>query len=229
MKYVDPNGKEVITAITLYVGAVVASPDTMNDVNMLAYDLSQGDWTGAALDGVSLAVPGLTNLSPGYKAAKQFVAKYADDVADAAKNLIKTSTLTLRNSPGIVTAGRKLTQVARMMRGSHGNIGVIPQEIALKLKGLKFGKFDDFREAFWKAVADSGYAKEFSASNVTRMKTGKAPFAVPSQWFGKKVNYVLHHIKPINAGGDVYDLSNILIVTPRMHEEILNKVFHLGK
>jgi hypothetical protein len=33
---------------------------------------------------------------------------------------------------------------------------------------------------------------------------------------------------PINKGGKVYDLNNIVIVTPRYHKEILEKKYHNG-
>lgn len=35
------------------------------------------------------------------------------------------------------------------MRGSNGNVGVIPKEIADNLRGKSFNNFDEFREAFW--------------------------------------------------------------------------------
>ncbi|QDS32815.1 hypothetical protein FPS98_01815 [Brevibacillus brevis] len=78
-----------------------------------------------------------------------------------------------RKSPGTVTGGHKLTNPEKMMRGTHGNVGIIPKEIADKLRGQQFDTFDDFREAFWKTVADSSYAKEFSRSNIGKMKKGK--------------------------------------------------------
>ena len=33
---------------------------------------------------------------------------------------------------------------------------------------------------------------------------------------------------PIHDGGGVFDLDNIAIVTPRMHQEILDKTYHFG-
>lgn len=82
------------------------------------------------------------------------------------------------------------------MRGTQGNIGLIPQEVADKLSGRSFNNFNEFRSAFWKEIANS--------------------------------SYVLHHKTPIHAGGGVYDLNNLVIVTPRMHQEILDKVYHFG-
>lgn len=115
-----------------------------------------------------------------------------------------------------------------MMRGTQGNIGLIPREVANKLSGRSFNSFDDFRSAFWKEVANSSYASEFSTRNITRMSKGLAPKVAKSQQYGKLSSYVLHHKTPIHAGGGVYDLDNLVIVTPRMHQEILDKTYHFG-
>jgi hypothetical protein len=52
--------------------------------------------------------------------------------------------------------------------------------------------------------------------------------------YGSEVNpeslksYALHHIQPIRAGGGVYDLSNLLVVTPLAHTALLNSDYHYG-
>lgn len=114
------------------------------------------------------------------------------------------------------------------MKGTHGNLGVIPKEIGEKLAGKEYASFDKFREAFWKEIGNSKYANEFSAGNITLMKNGKAPFTVPEQAHGKLNKYVLHHKTPIHDGGGVYDLSNLAIVTPKLHQEILDKAYHFN-
>ena len=135
----------------------------------------------------------------------------------------------VRKLPGAVSGGENLSDVSRMMRGSNGNAGVIPKEIADNLRGRNFNNFDEFREAFWQEVGNSKYANEFGASNITRMKDGLAPIAQKSQQYGKIKSYVLHHMDPIYNGGGVYDLDNLRIVTPRFHQEILDKGFHFNK
>ena len=116
-----------------------------------------------------------------------------------------------------------------MMRGSQGNIGIIPKEIGEKLQGRTFNNFDEFREALWYEIGQSKYANEFSLGNRTLMKKGNAPFAVPEQWNGKNGKYVIHHRKPIHDGGGVYDLGNIVISTPRFHLDILDRNYHFNK
>ena len=38
--------------------------------------------------------------------------------------------------------------------------------------------------------------------------------------------YQLHHIIPINQGGSVYSVDNLVVVTPRYHAEILIPEVH---
>ena len=115
-----------------------------------------------------------------------------------------------------------------MMRVTHGNIGVIPKEIGEKLQGKTFNNFDKFRHAFWTEIGNSKYATEFSQSNITLMKKGNAPFAASNQCNGKNQRYVVHHLTPIHAVGNVYDLSNMIISTPGMHVDILDRNYHFN-
>jgi hypothetical protein len=38
----------------------------------------------------------------------------------------------------------------------------------------------------------------------------------------------LHHDDPIQWGGGVFDLDNILVVTPRFHKDVLAPQYHFG-
>lgn len=60
------------------------------------------------------------------------------------------------------------------------------------------------------------------------MGKGLAPKVAKSQQYGKLSSYILHHKTPIHADGSVYNLDNLVIVTPRMHQEILDKTYHFG-
>ncbi len=133
-----------------------------------------------------------------------------------------------RNAEGTVVGGEKLSDSSKMMHGTDGNVGVIPKEIGDKLNGKKFKNFDEFRGEFWKTVSNSSYASEFSSSNIARMSQGYAPKVAKSQQYGQLSSYVLHHKTPIHVGGGVYDLNNIVIATPKMHQEILDKAYHFG-
>ncbi|PEA90532.1 colicin [Bacillus thuringiensis] len=149
-------------------------------------------------------------------------------------NFAKTtiSSAQKRNSPGTVTSSFNLERslgTQKKLMYNKGSIGVIPQEIRNKLIGKNFKSFDDFRKEFWKTVADSDYATEFNQRNINLMKEGKAPFAPLSEKYGQHNQYILHHKQPIHQGGDVYNLDNLIIVSPKMHQNILDRSYHFGK
>ena len=60
------------------------------------------------------------------------------------------------------------------------------------------------------------------------MIKGNAPIALREQSLGKRITYELHYKTPIHAGGKTYDLSNIVISTPRYHLEVLEKLTRFG-
>jgi len=136
-----------------------------------------------------------------------------------------------RNQPGTAHATARLTTIeGPWLRGTQGNAGLFPAQVAEKLNGRDFRNFNEFRAAFWQGVADTpSLASQFSPSNQAAMRNGKAPIAVETQWFGGSGSYTLHHTTPIAKGGGVYDMSNLTIVTPRMHQEILWKRYHFGQ
>lgn len=64
---------------------------------------------------------------------------------------------------------------------------------------------------------DPSVAKNFNSANLTLMKQGNAPYAVPSQQRGERKTYELDHNIEIRDGGHVYNLDNIIIRTPLNH------------
>ncbi|MET8469899.1 putative T7SS-secreted protein [Streptomyces sp. NPDC006422] len=135
----------------------------------------------------------------------------------------------LRNTPGAATGGGSLPDVnGQWLRGSEGNAGRIPGQVARELQGMDFKNFDHFREAFWKKISQHDeLASQFDKSGQTAMSQGKAPYAPTSQHHGQG-RYVLHHVLPIQHGGGVYDLDNLVVVSPRYHKEILDGRYHFG-
>ncbi len=133
-----------------------------------------------------------------------------------------------RRLPGSVT-GNGINIKGTWLKGSDGNAGLFPKSVADKLRGKSFNSFDEFREAFWKEVAnDPHLATQFKPQNISLMKQGKAPIPVEEQWLGGQKTYILHHKTPINQGGGVYDVDNLYIVTPKYHKEILTPEYHYG-
>ncbi|MEX1653959.1 putative T7SS-secreted protein [Streptomyces pseudovenezuelae] len=135
----------------------------------------------------------------------------------------------LRNSPGVVTGGSSLPDVdGQWLKGSEGNAGRIPGQVARELQGREFESFDKFRRAFWEEVSrHEELAGQFDKSGQTSMADGRSPYAPAAQHHGQG-RYVLHHVQPIQRGGGVYDLDNLVVVTPRYHAEILDGGYHFG-
>lgn len=141
---------------------------------------------------------------------------------------VDLTTKELRRMPGDILVSSSLSDSKRMMRGSAQNAGLIPSEVGAQLRGRHYSSFDDFRGEFWRTVEQSKYGDEFSPRNRALMARGLSPEAAVSQRVEARTKYELHHIEPIRAGGSVYDLSNLMIVTPRFHREVLNRNYHYG-
>ncbi|MBU4643127.1 WXG100 family type VII secretion target [Bacillus toyonensis] len=144
----------------------------------------------------------------------------------------KISSAVKRNTPGAVTSSFNLERslgTQKKLMYNDGAIGIIPQEVRDKLVGKEFKSFNDFREEFWKTVADSSYAEEFNSMNIKLMQKGYAPFCPSSERYGNHKTFILHHKQPIHQGGEVYDLDNLIIVSPKMHQNILDPKYHFGK
>ncbi|MGQ0463913.1 MAG: colicin [Sporichthyaceae bacterium] len=90
------------------------------------------------------------------------------------------------------------------MRGTHGNVGLVPKSVRSALSGRTFSSWDEFRQEFWKAVsADPALAGQFSKANQGHMRNGNAPFVSKAQTFGGRDRYELHHVQPRARGGEV--------------------------
>jgi hypothetical protein len=135
-----------------------------------------------------------------------------------------------RNQPGVAHTSAPLTTIeGTWLRGTQQNAGKFPAQVAQKLEGRQFENFNEFRQAFWKAVADTpALSAQFSPRNQALMQRGYAPIAAKDQWHGGQARYVLHHATPIAREGGVYDMSNIVVLTPRMHQDVLARGYHFG-
>ncbi|CAM3562734.1 HNH endonuclease signature motif containing protein [Salmonella bongori] len=108
---------------------------------------------------------------------------------------------------------------------NNGNGAPIPAHIADKLCGREFKNFDNFREALWLEVSkDPVLMEQFSEFNQIRISHGFTPF-VPDKghYVGPKEivkKFQIHHFISIEYGGGVYNIDNLRIVTPKLHDEI---------
>ncbi|KPY88796.1 Pyocin/colicin protein [Pseudomonas syringae pv. spinaceae] len=94
----------------------------------------------------------------------------------------------------------------------------IPTHIADQLRGRRFGDFASLRKATWIAVADDPeLGKQFTQNNLEIMRGGGAPHPKLSDQAGGRTRFEIHHKNYISKGGAVYDIDNLVIMTPRQH------------
>ncbi|MCU1789361.1 S-type Pyocin [Pectobacterium polaris] len=132
-----------------------------------------------------------------------------------------------RNKPGTVTGkGEVLSGESKWLEAASSGLGApVPAQVADKLRGQKFERFDDFREAFWLAVAERPeLIAQFNGSNKKIIQTGGSPFVPRTESAGKRVVFEIHHVKQIQHDGPVYDVDNLRVNTPKNHIDI-----HKGK
>ncbi|MBY8936847.1 S-type pyocin domain-containing protein [Pseudomonas fluorescens] len=129
-----------------------------------------------------------------------------------------------RLTPGTVTGvGEDVSGI--WLAGAGTGIGApIPTRIADRLRGREFSSFDAFRKAFWtEVVNDLELAEQFKPQNIALMRSGNAPHARYQDAAGKRKIYELHHVVWVSEGGDVYDIENLRVSTPKNHIDIHRK------
>lgn len=128
-------------------------------------------------------------------------------------------------TPGIVTGPftSSIPIEGSTIQSSDFTTIAIPPEVAQQLMGQQFSSFDKLRGEIYKSINNSPYANEFKSNNQTLMSKGLAPYAPDQLQTGDYYNqekYNIHHVKPVEDGGDVYNLDNLAIVAPKTHDEI---------
>lgn len=126
-----------------------------------------------------------------------------------------------RQDPGVASGLGQPVSGNWLGTASTSKGAPIPAQIADKLRGKEFSNFTAFRRAFWKAVGnDPALLEQFSRLNKIDLRDGLAPSALPSEQIGKRKKFEIHHHKPISEGGDVYDINNLTVLTPKQHIEL---------
>jgi len=94
----------------------------------------------------------------------------------------------------------------------------IPSQIADALRGRTFNDFDDFRGAFWLEVSkDAVLRGQFCADNQRKISQGKAPIAIETEHAGERMRFEIHHVVYIKNAGEVYNVDNLAVMTPKLH------------
>lgn len=123
-----------------------------------------------------------------------------------------------RDEPGVVTGVGSVVTGLWLNETTRGRGAPIPASIADQLRDKNFDSFDKFRSAFWALVGRNGELLiQFSPGNRGLIKRGFAPKALEDDWARGRTTFELHHVHEIQNGGDVYNLDNLMIVTPKVH------------
>ncbi len=94
----------------------------------------------------------------------------------------------------------------------------IPASVAERLDGRRFGSFDAYRRAFWKAVADEPeLLEQFDDFAQNAIRQGFAPAVPESGYAGLRDRWKLDHIEPLWQDGELYSAGNLQIMTPKEH------------
>lgn len=94
----------------------------------------------------------------------------------------------------------------------------IPSQIADALRGRTFNDFDDFRKAFWLEVSKDALLRgQFCTDNQRKISEGKAPIAIETEHAGERMRFEIHHVVYIKNGGEVYNVDNLAVMTPKLH------------
>ena len=122
-----------------------------------------------------------------------------------------------------VYTGATVTPVTGIWLGAaaQGEGAAVPSQIADRLRGREFKNFKAFREAFWVEITkDPVLSQQFIAPNRARMSIGKAAKTRKTDAVGKRSTFEIHHVHEVAKGGDIYNVENMLILTPKRHLDI---------
>ena len=129
--------------------------------------------------------------------------------------------ISVRNQPGVVTGIGEDVPGEWLDHARAGLGAPIPTSIADSLRGREFSSFNSFRRAFWVAVSrDPSLAGQFSEDSLSRMQEGKAPRARDGDMVGKRQTHDIHHVEQVSEGGEVYNVDNLRVNTPKNHIDV---------
>ncbi|TWR93093.1 S-type Pyocin [Pseudomonas saxonica] len=126
-----------------------------------------------------------------------------------------------REDPGTATGmGQPIVGVWLGADTQDGG-AAIPAQIADRLRSIKFKSFREFRETLWTEIYnDPELSGQFIVANRARMSSGKAAKTRKVDAVGGRSTFEIHHVRELAKGGDVYNIDNMLILTPKRHIEI---------
>jgi hypothetical protein len=127
----------------------------------------------------------------------------------------------IRNRPGVAHGGEDLPALEPGQTWLDKGVGRIPKEVADQLRGRSFTDWRNFRQEFWKAVANvPQLMAQFNDVNQARMHDKRPPIAAKKdQLGGRRISMELDHAEPLDIIGyrGLYDLGNIFVAPPRVN------------
>ncbi|MCO8165301.1 S-type pyocin domain-containing protein [Pseudomonas sp. 21LCFQ010] len=126
-----------------------------------------------------------------------------------------------RDLPGTATGYGKPVTGTWLGESASKHGSPIPAHIANQIRGQEFKSFGKFREAVWAAISrDVEIRTQFARRNTVQLDRGRSPFTIEADQVGGRMRFEMHHVIEIAKGGAVYDIDNIVIVTPKRHIQI---------
>lgn len=233
--YASSFGRNLLSALidfTPWVGSSKALTELLYGVDAFTGQPVSRLVSAFALVGSVVPIAGTAKAAKFVGEGVEVGAKMLDKGIEGIEQVVRHA-VTSRSTPGKATGGHTLRYIQEgetWLRGTASNAGKVPKQIADKLRDLEFKSWNHFRRTFWKEVAnDPVLCKSFDVDDLLLMNKGYAPEVVEEQFVGKLNKYTLHHINPIHNGGKVYNIDNIMIVTPRYHQEMLDPNFHFNR
>jgi hypothetical protein len=129
-----------------------------------------------------------------------------------------------RDDPGVATGVGQSVSGVWLGDAARGEGAPIPAHIADQLRSREFRNFHGFRRAFWRAIAaDPELRVQFTPIDLHLMKYGKAPLAHLPDRNGGRTKFEIHHVVEVAQGGAVYEMDNLVLMTPKRHIELHRK------
>lgn len=126
-----------------------------------------------------------------------------------------------RYLPGVVSGQGGVASADWELHAQGGDGAGVPMGVADALRGRNYSSFKTFRRAFWREMSRQpeviSNATDFT---VNTMKKGNAPPAPRRARKNGRLRYELHHQVYISKGGEVYNVDNLRITTPELHDAI---------